>query len=348
VNRSIKFGRPKKPFDPVAAGHIVSRVAESLGWDMTDTESFLRRAQHVEYGLSAEIEFATILRWLGWCRFVHRLNEDVLKDPAYSTVQVPDLLAVFELGHEQFTALIEVKTEDELTLRFKKSYLEQLRSYASLLNQPLLIAWRPRQIGIWTLFDASIAEPLDEDHVQVSLDRAFKNDLMSFLAGDYVLIPERGAGLRIEAKRTGEKVSTPDGYEAPFQVSDVYIHDAENVRVEDVPNSIMWMIFSAMDHREQVHENAIIQSFLANGGMTRAQLVLRTAVGFSLAEEERIHWKVVGENLDTILTSRGLLADAQARFGSFVQYIFHQEPQTIPTFLPAYWHAIRRGVTSPP
>jgi len=47
---------------------------------------------------------------------------------------------------------------------------------------------------------------------------------------------------------------------------------------------------------------------------SRAQLVLRTAVGFSLKDEERIHWKTVGNNLATVLSCETLLRDAQARF----------------------------------
>ena len=71
--------------------------------------------------------------------------------------------------------------------------------------------------------------------------------------------------------------------------------------------------------------------------MTRAQLVLRTAVGFSLKDGERIHWKAVGQNLDAILSTEALLRDAQARFGTFMSYIFHQQPKEIPAFLPAGW-----------
>ena len=71
--------------------------------------------------------------------------------------------------------------------------------------------------------------------------------------------------------------------------------------------------------------------------MTRAQLVLRTAVGFSLKEGQRIHWKTVGKNLDSVLTRDVLLREAQARFGTFVQYVFHQQPQIMPPFVPQNW-----------
>jgi len=178
----------------------------------------------------------------------------------------------------------------------------------------------------------------------MSFDLALKNDLMSVLAGDFYLVPEPGAGLRIEAKRVGEKRPTADGYQAIFRISDAYFHDAAGMRVTNVPNSIAWMIFSALDNRCDVNDETIVQSFTASGGMTRAQLVLRTAVGFALNEGQRIHWKAVGKNLDSVLTRDALLTDAQARFGTFVEYVFHQQPQIMPNFVPKNWQG--RLITS--
>jgi Holliday junction resolvase len=331
-----RFSRTKKPFSILSAAHSIVRVTEALDWQLDDVDAFLRRV-HVEYGLSAEIEFAAILRWLGWCRLVHRLNIEALRDPAYDALEVPDLFAVFSTGDAFCSALIEVKATEELSLIFKKSYLEKLRAYARLMNQPLLLAWRPRPIGIWTLVDPNVAEPLYDERVQISFERAFQNDLMSILAGDYVLVPKAGTGVRIEAKRTGEKTPTKDGYEAVFTISDAYFHDANKNRVPDLPESITWAILSVLAHDEEVTDEGFCQSYTASGGMTRAQLVLRTAVGFSAGENERIHWKNVAESLDSILTSEALLSDAQAHFGSFMQYIFHQQPRQVPDFLPSTW-----------
>jgi hypothetical protein len=54
----------------------------------------------------------------------------------------------------------------------------------------------------------------------------------------------------------------------------------------------------------------------------RAQFVLRAAVG---------------KNLDAILKCEDLLRDAQAHFGTFMSYVFHQQPQEIRTFLSEGW-----------
>jgi len=67
VTDGKNLGRDQRPFASTDAAYAVARVAESLNWNLADTQAFLRQAQHVEYGLSAEIEFAAILRWLGRC-----------------------------------------------------------------------------------------------------------------------------------------------------------------------------------------------------------------------------------------------------------------------------------------
>lgn len=335
------LARAKKPFDTTSAAHAVVQAAEALDWDLSDPEAFLRRAQHVEYGLSSEIEFAAILRWLGVCKFVHRLNEDRLADPSFPDLEVPDLLAVFEHAGARLNALIEVKTSDTNELRFTLPYLAKLRAYATQIGQPLLIAWRPRNIGFWMLFDPRIAAPTNEG-VVITLDLALKNDLMGLLAGDFTVVPMEGAGLRFVAKRISEKEPTESGYQAIFEITEAYFHDATGGKTEKIPHGISSLLLASMQHDEQVEDDAITQSFTTNGGMTKAQLVLRAAVAFPLKDDERIHWRAVSNKLDSILKSKELLAEAQDGFGTFVRYILFQQPQTKPDFL-SEWEDPFRG-----
>ena len=55
------------PFDWTEAGHAVVKAGEAVDWDFRDPASFIKRVQSIEYGLSAETEFASILSWLGRC-----------------------------------------------------------------------------------------------------------------------------------------------------------------------------------------------------------------------------------------------------------------------------------------
>ncbi|MEW5423918.1 hypothetical protein [Amorphus sp. 3PC139-8] len=79
-----RLGRTAQPFRTTDAAHAIVKAAERLDWDIDDVDRFARQVQHVEYGLSAENEFAAVLRWLGWCSFVHRLSEVALEDEARS------------------------------------------------------------------------------------------------------------------------------------------------------------------------------------------------------------------------------------------------------------------------
>lgn len=340
------LGRVKVPFDLTSAAHAVARAAEALNWDFSDPEAFLRRAQHVEYGLSAEIEFAAILRWLGVCKFVHRLNEDRLADSTFTELEVPDLFAVFENAGTRISALIEVKSSEALELKFTRRYLDKLQAYAKQIGQPLLIAWRPRNVGFWVLFDPRIAKTDSED-ATVSFDLAIRNDLMGILAGDYSLVAMEGAGLRIVAKRISEKEPTEDGYQAVFEITEAYFHDSAGNKMPEVSAAISSLLLSTLQHDEHIDDDGIVKSFTASDGITKAQLVLRAAVAFPLKDDERIHWRAVSNKLDSILKSADLLAEAKQTFGTFVRYVLFQQPQNRPDFLSSGWTDLFRAETNP-
>src|SRR5689334_6244860 len=134
-------GRVSRPFAAVDAAHTVVKAAEQLGYDLSDPEAFLQRAQLVEYGLTAEVEFAAVLCWLCARAVVHRLGEEVLYDKDVCAWEVPDLFAVFAIDSVTLGTVIEVKTTKANTLSFKKDYLAKLQAYADLVSKPLLIAW---------------------------------------------------------------------------------------------------------------------------------------------------------------------------------------------------------------
>ena len=337
AKRPPALGRSHRPFDDTSTAHTIVRAWEQVGHSITDPDAFVRRVQHIEYGLSAEIEFAVLLRWLGSCPFVHRLSEDAFNDRADSNWQVPDLLAVFQKGDLTCSATIEVKTTSSHTLRLKADYLTRLQTYADLITQPLLLAWRPRNIGFWMLFEPFRVGRLKDDTYEFDLESVMKNDLMSMVAGDFFVVPEQGAGLMLEASRISEKRPTTDGYEAMFRIDNAYIRNADGKPVDNVPDAIVWTLLSAMEEQQNVNDDGFVQAFVASGGMTRAQLILRTAVSFPLSEEQRIHWKSLGTNLDMVISSRDILSQAQTYLATFVRYIYCLQPQDPPRFLPDLW-----------
>ena len=313
---------------------------EECGYLIDDPHLFIQRVKSVEYGRSAEVEFAALLRWLGACPFVHRLDREAFADPTGSQWAVPDLLAIFKSAQGRCSAAIEVKTTAKHTLRLKPSYLARRKAYAGLISQPLLLAWRPRDVGSWVLVDPIHIQSKGDLDGELEFEVAIRHDLMSVLAGDYYVVPEKGVGLVLEASRVSEKRKTVDGYKATFRIDEARFCDANGDAVQNVPDAIIWAVFATLEEHQDITDDGFTQSFVASGGMIRAQDILRTAASFPLGENQRIDWKAIGSDLDALLSSHELSSQLGIHFGSFVRYIFHQQPQTKPYFLPKNWHLV--------
>ncbi len=277
----------------------------------------------MEYGLAAEVEFAAVLRWLGACPFVHRLQGETFADRTGFDWLVHDLLAVFKSGDLMCSTAIEVKTTARDILAIKPEYLARLEAYARLVSQRLLLAWRPRNVGSWILVDPRVMQSDGVLDGKLELGNAMRYDLMSVLAGDFHVLPREGVGLFLQASRVSEKRTTPDGYEATFRVDNAEFRDAEGQSVKNVPDSIVWTIFASLDERQNATEEGFTQSFVTTGGMTRAQDILRTAARFRLDDNERIDWKAIGVNLEVVLSRGELALQLGKHFGSFIQYVLH-------------------------
>ena len=161
-------------FSPILHGHKILQAVEAIGHNLDDLGKFIGQVQHIDYGLNAEVEFATLLAWLGHCEMAHRLGQAVVSSDREQTWNVPDLFVVFRRGVERFSAMIEVKTTKERVLSFKPWYIENLLRYSSLHSQRLLIAWRPRSIGLWFLVSPEHLRPVG-DTLRLDLEVAWKN-----------------------------------------------------------------------------------------------------------------------------------------------------------------------------
>ena len=310
---------------------------EECEYSVDDPDAFLRRVKNVEYGLSAEVEFAAVLRWLGACPFVHRLQGETLADGEGFDWLVPDLLAVFRSGSRTCSVAIEVKTTARETLVVKPEYLARLEAFGQFVSKPLLLAWRPRNVGSWLLVDPMLMQSEGLLDGKLEFTKAMPYDLMGVLAGDFQVVPKKGVGLFLQASRVSEKRTTADGYEAEYRVDSAELRDAGGGAAKGVPDSIVWTIFASLEEHQNVTEEGFTQSFVSTGGMTKAQDILRTAASFRLDENERIDWKAIGVNLEAVLSRRELASQVGKYFGSFIQYVLHQQPRKAPLFLPDDW-----------
>lgn len=331
------FGQPVAPFDEADLAHKIMDALKGSEYRVADSPAFLRRLQHVEYGLSAEVEFSAIIAWLGRCVLVHRLDQDAYTSDQGVKWRIPDLFAVFEHLGEQVPVLVEVKTTPYFELKFRPDYLDELRDYARLLGHPLLVAWRPRPFGQWLLIDPDIARQ-DGTRLVVDFSEAAKNNLMSSVAGEFIVQPKAGIGLFFELEPLDVARVDETTIEGKFRIADAGFWDAAHKKADDVPPGIIATIFASNRERTECKpDGRILQSFAFEGEPVWAQAILRAAVGYRLKEGQRIHWRNVARGLERILSRATLYETLNANFGRFIRYVFHQMPHVWPDFVPQSW-----------
>lgn len=327
------------PFDWNAAGHVVAKAGEAVNWDFTDPDSFIKRVQSIEFGLTAETEFAALLSWLGRCSLVHRLEQDYFKSPKGGEWSIPDLFCLLEHEGEHCPVLIEVKTRKKERLTVRLSELESMRRYANLHSLPLLFAWKPRRLGFWLLVDPVHFVEKDGKAI-LELAPAMKNNLLSVAAGDFLIVPRAGAGLFLGARVVKKTQVTDSGFEGIAQLNMAEFRDGNGNAVKNIPGAIVALLFTRMEVVDQAAEGEILRSFVSSGESVYAQQVLRTSVAFRHQAEGPIKWRHVAKDLNSYLSRQSLNEEIQKHFCSFVQYQFFQHPQVWPSFLPEAWNAL--------
>lgn len=331
-------------FDPVRQGHNLIRAVEDVGYTVEDAAKFIGRLKNIDYGLNAEAEFATLLAWLGRCEMVHHLGQEVMSSDRRRKWHIPDLFVVLRKGGERFSAMVEVKTTGDELLVFKNEYIEGLRNYCSQHLQPLLLAWRPRCIGPWFLVSPEQLHS-EGDKLRLDLETAWKNSLMGCLAGDFSIHRVEGSGLFVEMDRQGEKAEAEGGYSAPYVIRKAEWRDGQGRAYESLSLPITTTILTKAAPLDHVGDPTITKAWVCDGSFVHAQEVLRTIVTFWSADDGPIRWNHVYDNFDRILSRDRLLEGLLANLGTFVKFIGHLLPSSLPASVPESWREIpsRRG-----
>lgn len=326
-------------FDWTMAGHTIVKAGEAVDWNFNDPDSFIKRVQSIEYGLSAETEFAAIVSWLGQCSLVHKLEQDYFTSLPGSEWSIPDLFCVFEHAGEQCPVLVEVKTRKQQRLVMRTSELDSMRRYSDLHSLPILIAWKPRRLGFWLLVDP-VHFVKKEGKSILELEPAMKNNLLSTVAGDFLVVPKCGAGLFIEAIIIKKTPTSDSSFEVLAQIQKAEFRDASGQITNNISGAITSLLFSSMEVVDTFTDQSICQSFVTRGEPVHAQQVLRASVAYSQLSNKPIKWRHVAKDLNSYLSREKLHDEIQKHFGSFVQYQLFQHPQVWPTFLPLAWNAL--------
>jgi len=309
-------------------------------------DDVIRRFEALDRGLPAEDEFAVLAGWLGKCTLIHKLDQAQFPMSSRDSYQVPDFLAVFENEGRKTPTLIEVKKTKDMSFKWAKSYYRKLRAYANLLNLPLLIACKFRpddgNWAIWTLFEAHVFDNPDSSY-KVTLERALGENLLSQLAGDFVLDVKAGVGLHMRVDLSGDKADWKRMREANkfFGAMSVFWTNGDGKRIDTAQLSpgllaILNCIPSLSDFSRNDGESYMIQSsVLQDNRPIFAQHILPLLLteGQALVDDS-IWWReILGRGNLPISPKDIYKAASEAANDNIVELILHQIPETTPTFL---------------
>jgi len=321
-----------------SSARLLYEAIQQLGWPINPA-LLVDRVKRLDLGLPAEDEFVFILSWLGKCSLVHKLDQRQFPPKSRNEYQVPDLFASFKTKVGLKQVLVEIKVTNKKKLKWKADYLQKLKSYSNLLGIPLLVAWK--FYGLWLLVDIECFQKA-KLNFHLSIETAMKNNLMSFLAGDFAYVVKPNVGLHFVMKKeklVDEKTTGKTSKEQQWlvRIEKAYFTNSEGSQTSNLPSGLWPLFISAEpESQDRVEQDYIYQSFVISedSGIKFAHTALPVLLNFSNNEEEKIHWRKQLEEHKYPVEFRIFYEAAQAGIEKqYIQYIFHLIPENIPSFL---------------
>jgi len=321
-----------------SSARLLHEAIQQMGWT-AEPELLVERVKRLDLGLPAEDEFIFIISWLGKCTLAHKLDQSQFPPKSKDTYQVPDLLASFKTKLGPKLALIEIKVTNKKKLKWKSDYLEKLKCYSNLLGIPLLVAWK--FCGMWLLVDTECFLKA-KTNFHLTFETAMKNNLMSYLAGDFAYKIKPNVGFHFVMKKeklVAEKSTNERSKEQQWQVriEKAYFTNSEGSEFTKLPDGFWPLLISAdLESHDRVEHDNIYQSFVIpeNHGLKYAHTALPVLLYFSNQNEEKIHWRKQLEEHNYPVEYKVFYDAAGAGIQEkFIQYIFHIKPFEIPNFL---------------
>jgi hypothetical protein len=331
-------GRPNSDV-PQHQLHTLFTLLTEKGWAGTPGE-LVARFERLAAGISAEDEFAVILAWLGRVVTVHKLDQLQLPAGAKARFLIPDLLAVFEQGDSRMAALIEVKSSVQLDLNWRADYYEPVMSYAAELNLPLLIAWKMKRLGLWTLCDARVFRKAIKNY-HLKYNDALKHNLLGILAADTAVVPYAGVAFNLLLRKEAliDRKESDTGRTETWQlvVEDAYFTNGSGDRVDaEYPDLFPLFLCFPSEPLTESSETHLLHKFVIpeEGAMRWAHQALTSLLEFQQPGGSQIPWRKLVMSAELPLPYARWLAAAQRGFThNVVRYVLHQRPEAVPDFL---------------
>lgn len=308
-----------------------------------DVDQLINRIKLLELGLPAEDEVSFLVNSFGRCRLVHKLDQLQVPRASRRDYRVPDLLVVFDYKGEALPVLVEVKHSRQPHLSWRDDYMCSLVRYSTMLNLPLLIAWKCH--GLWMLFEFGNFAP-SGSRWRIDLNLAMKQNLLGILAGDFFLDLEPGVGLHfvmrkeqiLEEIRTSEHTTEQHWR---IVVEDAYWTNGRGERMDtdNLLGSLM-CFFLALDPEDQgaVDDTHIRQSFVVSKEQTScfAHRAFVSALQFIGAVDDQTRWRrVLEQEIQPVSYADVRSAAEQGTRNGTVRYVMDQVPRDLPEFLTA-------------
>ena len=327
---------PPSPANADETEHLIYRALVELGWQ-ADARRLANRVARLHLGLPREDEFAVVCTWLGRCALIHKLDQRENSTSHAAQFQIPDLLAVFVVDGKEVPVLIEVKSKKSETLSFRADYHAGLKRYASLLNLPLLIAWKYH--GIWTLFDIDHMT-LAKTNYNVKFSKAMREGLLGVLAGDFSYSLAQGSGIHLQLHKeqliSESKEGTTLEQQWIMRFEDVYYTDGTGTKRRDLAKEIesLFLAHELEDSEDHTDTHVTMHFTVGEDRNKFAHMSLVGLLDWHAPSVEGINWRTVATRpkavpgIDDFAKS---VSDALQE--KVVTHIFHVLPQTRPSFL---------------
>ena len=314
---------------------LIQQVLAELGWN-GDASVIAANVRRLDQGLPAEDEFTAVCAWLGQTELLHKLDQHQSPASSLTRYQVPDLLAHFAAGGP---FLIEVKAKKTQTLSFRPDYHQRLRAHADLLGMPLLIAWKYH--AVWTLFDIRHMKKRHKNF-NITFGEALKENLLGVLAGDVAYTIEAGAGVSFRFRKeqlldvTHDEESTIEQWQ--MRVDQVHFTRAGGVPATDLAPEVA-TLFTTWDlEQSEVHSPTHVDVAFRAGaeGSMFGHMALVHLLNWVQPAGEPINWRHAIRRDEVVANMTNFVQALERGLQQkVVRYIFRQQPQTWPDFLPA-------------
>ena len=326
------------PIDPTA--RVVFEALEQIGWSVENPNLLSERIKRLELGMPAEDEFAFLISWMGKCEIVHKLDQEQSPPESKDNYRVPDLIAIFRYGKRLVPTLIEVKTSIDEKLSWRPDYLNGLQLYAAKLNLPLLVAWKWNRFGLWTLFEAKHFKKARKNYT-VNSELAFKENLMSLLAGDFAVELCKGVGFHLLFRKEKEleytNMKRPDTQTWLMRVEDSFFTNSKGERIKGLGPGL-WSMFLCShfeDHSDVVDESKVNQRFvIEEESMQFAHRMLPILLQFKAGRNKLLRWRNIRSNYSVPVKFQTLRKAASSADSIYiVKNVITIAPNTKPEFL---------------